>query len=294
MRRRVLFRKFYDFYTIDDYFSLADRSQKANLILGFDDFNLLDEVGPIDKLIITSGDASTAHYDALYRHSEIKGLSLDYYEDESFSPWTVDLSFFPDLRILDSNSSLNFCNIMCEKKLRGLFVKEWHEATLDRIMGCNLESLVVLNGLKNIDGYENNNLHIFSLSYSSIDKIHHLSNLNSLEVLEVDHCPRICDWSDFRSSSLKILLMLGNNYIDSIDFITNLPRLKALVFEGTIGNGDVKSLKRLERCALTPHKRFYNVSQKELAYPQNYKTSLDVSDDVNWFSHWSKPKSDNC
>ena len=202
--------------------------------------------------------------------------------------------FFPDLRILNSNSSLNFCNIMCEKKLRGLFVKEWHEATLDRIMGCNLESLVVLNGLKNIDGYENNNLHIFSLSYSSIDKIHHLSNLNSLEVLEVDHCPRICDWSDFRSSSLKILLMLGNNRIDSIDFIVNLPNLKALVFEGTIGNGDIKSLKRLERCALTPHKRFYNVSQKELAYPQNYKTSLDVSDDVNWFSHWSKPKSDNC
>jgi hypothetical protein len=292
--KKVFFKKFFDFYTIDEYLDFADKSQSVNLILGFDDFSLLDEVGPIDKLIITSGDASTAHYDALYRHSEIKGLSLDYYEDESFSPWTVDLSFFPDLRILNSNSSLNFCNIMCEKKLRGLFVKEWHEATLDRIMGCNLESLVVLNGLKNIDGYENNNLHIFSLSYSSIDKIHHLSNLNSLEVLEVDHCPRICDWSDFRSSSLKILLMLGNNRIDSIDFIVNLPNLKALVFEGTIGNGDIKSLKRLERCALTPHKRFYNVSQKELAYPQNYKTSLDVSDDVNWFSHWSKPKSDNC
>ena len=52
---------------------------------------------------------------ALYRHKEIKGLMLDYYEDESFSPWTVDLSFFPDLRILDSNSSLNFDNIQCEK-----------------------------------------------------------------------------------------------------------------------------------------------------------------------------------
>ena len=156
-------------------------------------------------------------------------------------------------------------------------------------MGCNLESLVVLNGLKNIDGYENNNLHILSLSYSSINRIQHLSNLSSLEILEIDHCPRICDWDAFQSSSLKILLMLGNNRIDSIDFIVNLPNLKALVFEGTIGNGDIKSLKRLERCALTPHKRFYNVSQKELAYPQNYKTSLDVSDDVNWFSHWSKP-----
>ena len=77
--RRVFFRKFYDFYTINDYFNLADRSQKANLILGFDDFNLLDEVGPIDKLIITGGDASTAHYDALYRHNELEGLILDYH-----------------------------------------------------------------------------------------------------------------------------------------------------------------------------------------------------------------------
>ena len=91
--KKVFFKKFFDFYTIDEYLDFADKSQSVNLILGFDDFSLLDEVGPIDKLIITSGDASTAHYDALYRHSEIKGLTLDYYEDESFSPWTVDLSF---------------------------------------------------------------------------------------------------------------------------------------------------------------------------------------------------------
>ncbi len=292
--KKVFFKKFFDFYTIDEYFGFADKSQSVNLIVGFDDFSLLDEVGPIDKLIITSGDASTAHYEALYRHSEIKGLTLDYYEDESFSPWTVDLSFFPDLRILDSNSSLNFCNIMCEKKLRGLFVKEWHEATLDKIFGCALESLILGSGVDRIDGYENDNLHIFSLSYSSINKIQYLSSFSNLEILEIDHCPRIEDWSEFYSSSLKILLMLGNNRIESINFINNLPNLKSLVFEGTIGNGDIKSLKRLERCALTPHKRFYNVSQKELAYPQNYKTSLSVSDDVNWFSHWSDPKGADC
>ena len=98
-------------------------------------------------------------------------------------------------------------------------------------------------------------------------------------------CPRIKDWSEFYSSSLKILLMLGNNRIESINFINNLPNLKSLVFEGTIGNGDIKSLKRLERCALTPHKRFYNVSQKELTYPQNYKTLIDLQDDVNCFSN---------
>ena len=213
---RVLFGKFYDFYTIDDYFDYADRSQNANLILGFDDFNMLDEVGPIDKLIITSGDASIADYGALYRHKEIKGLRLDYYEDESFSPWTVDLSFFPDLRILDSNSSLNFDNIQCEKKLKGLLVREWHETSLDRLTGCDLESLIIVKGLEQIDGYKNDNLHIFSLSYSSINKIQQPSNLSSLEVLEIDQCSRICDWDDVHSQSLKILQMLGNNRIDSI------------------------------------------------------------------------------
>lgn len=286
MKQRFFFNRVALFYDIavDEVTSITSIDNDVNIIANIDNLQLLDQIKRIDRLIIESGNAKSASFDSLYKHSEIEELMLDYYETDYVGAWSVDLSHFPNLKILVSNSSLNYRNIDHLQYLKSLFVKWWFERDLSQLMNIPIESLVIMKGLLSIDGYSNGFLKELSISYSPLDKVSDLSLLPTLEVLEVDHCPKIDDWESFQSKSLKVLLLLGNNVLESVSFIANNPSLLFFTYEGTIQNCDLLPLVNLQHCSLLPHKRIYNIERKKLNYNPKAKIVQSIESHYSFFS----------
>ncbi len=278
MTERYLYNKAKIFLRPYEYLELEQPFFPANIVAEFDEFHLLDKIPVIDSLILEGGDAENAAFDSLYKHTEIKSMEIDYYETEGYSLWTIDLSNFPSLQILVSRSSYNFANISFAKSLKALLVGEWYNPDFSVLEGSGIESLVIINGKKLIsfNGFLSDSLKTLFVSYSRVKEISTLSSFNSLEQLEIDHCHCIADWNSFCMPSLKILFLLGNNKLQSVLFVNNLPNLQSFLLEGSIEDGNLVPLKRLNRCFVSPHKKYYNVSKHELKEVYDFKTPLNI------------------
>ena len=276
--KRYLYNVEKDFLRPYEYLESERPVSPANIIAEFDELKLLDRIPAIDSLILEGGDAENAAFDSLYRHTEIKSLKIAYYETDGYSLWTIDLSFFSSLQILVSSTSYNFKNIRSIGSLKALLVREWYNTDLGILDGSEIESLVIVNGRKLISfgGFSSERLKALFVSYSRAEKIAPLESFRCLELLELDHCHRITDWDSFCLPGLKILFLLGNNKLRSVSFVDNLPDLRSFLLEGSIGDGDLLPLKRLDRCFVTPFKKNYNVSRHEIKEVYDYKTPLSI------------------
>ena len=270
-----------------EYHASSRHTTPINIITEFDDLHLLDHIPAIDSLILEGGDAEHASFDSLYRHTEIRSLMLDYYEADDIDLWTIDVSRFPDLKILVSRSSYDFVNVSLSKSLKALLVGEWHHHDLGILAESEIESLVIANGKKlhSLSGFRGGHLKELSISYSPIKQISSLSSFNRLELFEADNCKHIADWCAFAPPSLKVLTIIGNSVLPSISFVNCLPLLQSFVFEGCIEDGDLFPLKRLERCFVAPHKRHYNIPHKELNEDYSHKTALSIDPEYDYYRH---------
>lgn len=283
MIERCFYNVFLPFYSPWEIKEGNIKMEEVNVILGLDEMALLDGIERINYLIITGGMPEEEGLCSLYSHSEIKGLMLDYWETDCRGKWSIDLQYFKNLKILISDSSLNFYNFHCLKDVKVLFVKKWYDQGLSCIKNVPIESLIIGNGLLLDEEYYNPNLKEMSVSYSSITSITRLNNLSHLELLELDHCSVIEDWHSAALPSLKVLLLLGNNRLDSVSFVLNLPNLQSFVYEGIILNPDISVLTGLQRCALLPHSKKYSVKKNELKYNKSYKTELGIDPAYDYY-----------
>ena len=229
---RYFFNEKMEFLFPGQFIELNNPSLEANIIVDLGEMEKLNTIQLIQRLIITGG-AENPDFSPLYNHSEIKAMMIDYYETEPISRWSIDVSNFPNLELLVSKSSHNYKNIQKSNSIKALLVNKWFENDLRSISGLPIESLIILNGLYSLDKYENDALRIMSISYSQLEAIAPIATLRNLEILELDHCQKIADWNNLNSASLKVLLIMGNNHLDSISFIEKIPKLSSFVFEGS-------------------------------------------------------------
>ncbi len=282
---RFFFNENMVFLSPDQFIESHNLMLETNIIVELGELEKLNSIPFIHRLIILGGDANIADFSYLYKHSEIKALMIDYYETESVSNWSIDVSYFDRLELLVSNSSYNFQNIQKAKSIKALLVKKWFENDLRCISRLPIESLIISNGLHSLDNYENNALRSLSISYSKCETIAQISTLRNLEILELDHCHKISDWNLLNSASLKALLALGYNHVSSISFIDNIPNLSSFVFEGSIDDGNVLWAKRLKRCFIMPWKRWYNCKRSEINTVNTEKTSICIDPSIDYFKN---------
>lgn len=87
----------------------------------------------------------------------------------------------------------------------------------------------------------------------------------TLRALRIQNCPQITDFSVLEElENLEYLFLEGSNVLPSIGFIRNLPKLKTLIAEMRIEDGDLRPCLNLSYAYCGAIRRHYNLKDKEL------------------------------
>lgn len=184
---------------------------------------------------------------------------------------TVDLSNFPNLKVLATAHSKRLLNIGCCNQLISLSLHKLNSSTKDLCELPRIETLKefflfqsTITSLEGIDRFENlSNLGLFILpKLSRIGGIAALAQ--KLENLEIESCKKIIDYETLREmKTLRKVQLFMAGQIPSLKFITSMPSLSILSFVQTkIIDGDLSYCEPLDQVAFD-EKRHYNRRRKD-------------------------------
>lgn len=266
MKKEYFYNSEIEFYNLDDLKEIGNINDQAiNIIIGFNDLLKLDAVPAINYLILQSGSFEQHDLCHLYRHREIKGLYLDYYETEKISEYTIDIAEFPELEVLVSKSSWNYIRAEQCRSLRALQVTKWYQGNLSCLQGMELTSLSITGGrLRSLTGIEKLPIRFLSIDYCSVTDVSVLNSLPKLQIVEIDHCPKIKDYSVLASAAIEYLLLLGNGCVANLEFLDHMHDLKGVVIELNILDGDISRLKKYMHSEIFQDRRHYSAKNKDL------------------------------
>ena len=205
--------------------------------------------------------------------TSLKALKIDYEEVQPSTDWCIDISVFPKLEYLFSRSSYNFCGIFLSESLKTLKVMKWYEKDLKRLRGASIDSLCICGGmLQSLVGIED--LPIQILSLSNLRNLKDISSAKTipLKILELESCNQISSFESFSSKTLEYLMVSGKNKVQSGSFISNFKRLKRVILDIIIEDGDLSFFDNLEHAVILTNKRAFNRTNSKL--PKSEKSYI--------------------
>lgn len=118
-RERVINGGLYQFLNAlilddEDRIEIRNHTDCENIEIGLSSLEYLSVFPVIHNLIITGGVPTAEGFDALYAHTELEQLVLDYEETDSDEEG-IDLARFPNLKFVLSRSNLNILNFVPEQ-----------------------------------------------------------------------------------------------------------------------------------------------------------------------------------
>lgn len=99
----------------------------------------------------------------------------------------------------------------------------------------------------------------------------------TLRVLRIQHCPKITDFSVLEElENLEYLFLEGSNVLPSLGFIRNLPKLKTLIANMKIEDGDLTPCLNLSYAHCGAIRRHYNLKDKELPRGEYFRGNENI------------------
>lgn len=250
-------------------------------IQGMQDFNFLTDCDSIEHIAIelrlpfdayAKQKSTVIPYDLTPLESMPYLKSIDIREDERYGSRaraSIDLSkimnleaFYGDYKFahgLESASRL--------KTLQLSRFKQANMSVLKKLSDLDTVSLS-FSDIENMDGIQwLSNLQCLYLSYNR--KLNDISLLryakDSLRALRIENCPRIHDFSVLRElRNLELLELSGNNVLDNLSFLPDMPMLKTFIFSMNVLDGDLSWCKNLQWVYSERNRRHYNLRDDDL------------------------------
>ena len=185
---------------------------------------------------------------------------------------TADLSSMPQLEKYSGNYSAVF-NLEKATSLKTLSMHHFdgeHLTKFERLE--NIDTLnLSLSKIKSLKGLDSlYKMQCLYLSYNrNLTTIQHLSSIkNTLKSLRIENCPNINDFSVFEElHELELLELSGNYTLPSIRFIKRLKKLKTLILDVDIADGDLSPCLNLSYVHLGKNRKHFNLKDRDL--PKN-------------------------
>lgn len=213
-----------------------------------DDIMFLNKCPSLEALwIMPAVNAEEFDYSPLYKMENIKWLQCEtiYGEYDSKST-SIDYSHFPNLETLRVCDKRGHLNIDKAKNVSNLFL--WDVPKDKNLKGVFPGNSVVHlsithSSIHSLEGIETNNkLSKIELHYCrKLNDISILSNCaETLTDLIIDHCGNLEDLSVLNElHNLESLTLLGDNKIENISFLRQMPKLKNFECKVNILDGDL-------------------------------------------------------
>lgn len=200
----------------------------------------------------------------------IKGLyelkSLEYFEFEHASV-KPDLSNFPLLKTLYFKYNEGTKNINTLKNLKDLLIFSLKTKDCSYLNGLNwLEMLRFAKGtFLSLNGIENFKLKRLDINYhSEVENIDAIMDLHELEILNIEKCKKLCDYSFLAGNkSIKELFI---DDLDTLSFVPSMKKLEKINF-WNCKDGNMKYLlesKSLKEINFYPNKKHYTHTLEEI------------------------------
>ena len=259
-------------YDENDVAELKKYNTVYAISVSIEDLMYLSQFDNVRYLHVTSGEADSSRWNYVYALKDLKALVLDYEETDDFSEYSVDCSKLKSVEYIFSCSSLNIMNINCSSSLKTLIVENWYQENLTSFYECDIDTLCIFNGmLTSLDGIERlKHLKVLSLRNLKLDSIKELSMLSELRFFEIEQCKEIKDIEVLGNiKTLEYLIVKLDFGIESLTFINELIKLKCVVLDVKIKNGDLKPLQRLDDVKVLTNRKNYNVNIKDLPHSKH-------------------------
>lgn len=248
----------------DDVEELYKYAEESNIMVGMDNLECLLVFRSVKKLIITSGPIRCNPNLILEKLYNLEVLIIEYYESESGTEYTLDISALPRVEYLFSRSSLNFTNISDCKTLKSLSVFDWHDQDLSSLSRSNLDTLFICNGkLSSLNGIQELPLLILSLNYLRNLKCMDALIDSHIKILDIQHCNKVEGIQSSIPHSLEYLMCSGNNVFHDLSFLKQ-SSIKRILLDFDVEDGNLEILDSLEHAVVFTDKRKYNRKNSQL------------------------------
>ena len=239
-------------------------AETRSLSVGMDALCCLPRFSNLQKLVLRPGEIRPGSLAYLYG-IQIRTLLIDYVSDE-IDDYTLDLSGFPALELLNSRTAYNFKHADRCKTLRTLRVQNWAEPDLVLLRHSAIAAVSITGGkLRSLHGIEECGLLSLSLSCQRrLSDISALTEAAGLERLEIDRCPKIDLEALPPLPALEYLALYGSQNVQSLAFLGRFPRLRRFLFDIAVEDGDLSPLSKLSHCVSLIDRKHYNRKDREL------------------------------
>lgn len=271
-------------HSLNEYVAFVNENRIDSAQIIAEDIHFLKECPTLKHVDIIPAITSGNNFDfsTLYELDEIRSLfcATSYGKfEENFSE--VDYSKIHGLEYLSVSTKydLNFQNI---QGIRTLKVSQNCCSCLDTLFSSReLDTLELVScGIRSLDGIGNapkmQCLYLYGnrslRDISALDSVH-----ETLRALRIQKCPKLYDFSVLeRLKNLEYLFLEGNNHLPNLEFIQKLPKLKTLVFDMEIADGNLLPCLNLSYAHCGKMRRHYNVKAAELPKGKYYRGNDDI------------------
>ena len=133
----------------------------------------------------------------------------------------------------------------------------------------NLQEIDIIQcRIKNLRKLERaSKLQTISLSYNrSLNDLSDLVHLQrSLKNLEIENCPQISNFDFLKElHELEYLRLYGNNTIENLNFLVDMPKLRVFTFSVNVEDGDLRPCMQIPYAYCARKRKHYNLSDRDL------------------------------
>lgn len=237
--------------SLEEHIRYINENQVKKAVIVAENIEFIRQCPSLEVLsIFPALSAKQFDFSPLYDLPAIKCLCCDtmYGEDEK-KVSTVDYSKLKGLNCLRVNGKKGHLNLEKVHGLKTLYLADGQPKGDDLVNAfdaSNLEKLsLTMSPIRSLNGIEQaRNLKILELdSNRRLEDISAIAELgDTLQSLEINSCGKIKDFSALsKLHKLEQLYLMGTNTIPNLDFLKNMPNLKAFklfmnVEDGRLGN----------------------------------------------------------
>ena len=261
--------------SLQEHIAFINEYKLKKAIIIADNLDFLEECPTLTRFCIVPADTAANHFDysPLYRREKIEYFHCDteYGGLKPDKKTTVDLAKLPQLEELNIHWEKGTKNYEGTTTLKRLMINRRLDfRDLHSIAGnTHLQDLeAVLCGLRNLNGIEAfPELRHLCLWYCrNIADISDLASVkDSLEILTIEKCPKIKDFSVLSSmKSLRWLKLVGSNKLPDLEFLRELPNLEAFTFDMDVDNGDLRPCMQIPSVMLIRNRKHFNLKNDQL------------------------------
>ena len=268
---------------LDEHISLVNQLSLEKAVIIAEDLHFLSHCPSLKHLVVIPSDNADAFdFSPLYALPEIrsiicrtsygrfdaKSVCMDYsriHGLQSLSVWSKnDLNYqqIQGLRTLEvsNNLSPDLYSIFCS-----------HELDTLSLTSCRIRSLAGIS--------QSSRMQCLYLYYDRLlENIEDLKKVSSsLRALHIENCPKIQDFSVLSElGNLEHLFLKGSNKLESLAFIKHLPKLKTLIFDMEVLDGDLSPCLSLSYVHCGKMKKHYNIKSKDLPKNEYYHGNENI------------------